>query len=266
MSVFTGKYAVIVGSIIMLTGCSATPAVNPDIQTPVTTVIPSPVSTTSTDRVKTKKAQVQELVMKMETNSLIKIQSLLPDLRLLKAIPADSMENIMQMGPETWYYSQELNQIIAVCDAIQAPMHVFEGEVPKASDINLAKNMMKEMSSMMASERTMMAEQQAAAQYMDYSEELYNSLQGKKPFVLFFHAPWCPTCRKMEKEIMASLASFPKGTMILKVDYDTEVALKKAWGVQVQSTIVVLNAKGENVFKGTDPGIAKMKESIINSL
>lgn len=117
-----------------------------------------------------------------------------------------------------------------------------------------------------ASTKVVISTPQAVPLYQNYTLELYTNLKGTKPFVLFFHAPWCPTCQKMEREINADLATFPQGTIILKTDYDTEVALKKAWGIQVQSTVVVINAKGESVFKGTDPGNSKMKTAITQSL
>lgn len=119
---------------------------------------------------------------------------------------------------------------------------------------------------MMRPTQTVTPVAQVSPVYQNYTPELYTSLKGKKAFVLFFHAPWCHICKRMDQEIITSLASFPQGTIILKADYDTETALKKIWGIQVQSSIVVLNAQGESVFKGTDPGIAKMKENIAQSL
>lgn len=112
----------------------------------------------------------------------------------------------------------------------------------------------------------MVTEQLMVPVYQNYTPALYSSLKGKKPFVLFFHAPWCHICKRMEQEIKADLANFPLGTVILKTDYDTEVALKKTWKVQLQSTIVVLDANGDSIFKGTDPSIPEIKEHIIQSL
>lgn len=115
-------------------------------------------------------------------------------------------------------------------------------------------------------DQPMVAEQMVSPIYQNYTPELYASLKGKQAFVLFFHAAWCPTCKRMDQEITAALASFPSGTIILKTNYDTETALKRTWGVQVQSTVVVLDAKGDAVLKAVDPGIAKMKASITQSL
>lgn len=84
-------------------------------------------------------------------------------------------------------------------------------------------------------------------EYSAYSQEKYDELLGKKPFALFFHAPWCPTCRGMEKAITEELTTFPKGTKILKADFDTEKALKEKYGITVQSTVVIIDAEGKAV-------------------
>lgn len=119
---------------------------------------------------------------------------------------------------------------------------------------------------LISNDQPVVTEQIVSPLYQNYTPELYASLKGKQAFVLFFHAAWCPTCKRMDQEITAALASFPSGTIILKTNYDTETALKKTWGVQVQSTVVVLDAKGDAVLKAVDPGIAKMKASITQSL
>ena len=92
------------------------------------------------------------------------------------------------------------------------------------------------------------------------------SMHGSEPYLLFFHATLCPTCRKMDGDINAQLASFPEGTKILKADYDTEDALKDEYNVRVQSTVVVLDANGEVVWQGTDPAIEDFKGYIEDSL
>lgn len=84
-----------------------------------------------------------------------------------------------------------------------------------------------------------------AAVYENYSEALYNELLGKKPFALFFHAPWCGTCGIVEKDILSNISDFPVGAVILKVDYDTEKALEAKYGVTSQSLIVVIGADGQ---------------------
>jgi thioredoxin 1 len=86
--------------------------------------------------------------------------------------------------------------------------------------------------------------------YMDYSPELVASaLKGGKQVVLFFAAPWCPSCRSLDKAIQADLGSIGTGTLIVRVDYDTSTDLKRQYGVVTQHTIVVLNPDGREKSK-----------------
>jgi Thioredoxin len=45
--------------------------------------------------------------------------------------------------------------------------------------------------------------------------------------IIFFHAPWCPTCKAGEADINANLDKIPEGFQILKTDFDTSTALKQ---------------------------------------
>ena len=102
--------------------------------------------------------------------------------------------------------------------------------------------------------------------YKAYSASERESLHGDKPYVIFFHANWCPICRKMDSDLNAQLDTFPEGTTILKADYDTEDDLKDEYNVRVQSTVVVLDANGEVVWQGQDPNFDDFKGYIEDSL
>ncbi len=108
------------------------------------------------------------------------------------------------------------------------------------------------------------------AVYKDYSEELYNSLIGQKPFALFFHASWCPTCKQMEEAINADLSStnptLADGTIILKADYDSETKLKQKYGILSQSTVVIINAQGEAITTLAAPTVTEINEAITSTL
>jgi thiol-disulfide isomerase/thioredoxin len=81
--------------------------------------------------------------------------------------------------------------------------------------------------------------------YKDYSEEaLANS---NKVNLLFFHAPWCPQCRALEKSIQES--DLPADVAIFKVDYDSNQTLRQKYGVTIQTTVVKLNSQGEQEKK-----------------
>jgi len=84
--------------------------------------------------------------------------------------------------------------------------------------------------------------------YEDYSPEKL-ALANSGKVVLFFHAPWCPTCRSLNKNISKNLSSIPPNIAILKTDYDNETALKQKYGVTYQHTLVQVDADGNIIAK-----------------
>lgn len=81
--------------------------------------------------------------------------------------------------------------------------------------------------------------------YVDYSDSVIAETSGTK--VLFFHAPWCPQCRSIEKGIDAQ--GVPGGLTIIKVDYDSNQSLRQKYGVTIQTTFVKINDAGEFVSR-----------------
>ncbi|MDP2625208.1 MAG: thioredoxin family protein [Candidatus Peregrinibacteria bacterium] len=102
--------------------------------------------------------------------------------------------------------------------------------------------------------------------YTEYNSDLYYESLGVRPVALFFHASWCPTCILMDKNITAELDSFPDGTNILMVDYDTQDTLKMIYGITSQSIVVVIDADGQVVDKLAAPSVDTLIESIERSL
>lgn len=86
-----------------------------------------------------------------------------------------------------------------------------------------------------------------AGKYIEYSEQAVNSAPEAQKIVLFFHAPWCPTCRQLENDINNNLGDIPEDVTIMKVDYDSASELKKRYGVRVQHTLVQIDHHGEMV-------------------
>ena len=85
------------------------------------------------------------------------------------------------------------------------------------------------------------------------SYETYDSsklaLANNGDVVLFFHAPWCPTCRALDTELNASLNNIPENLTILKTDYDSETQLKQKYGITYQHTLVQVDANGNLIKK-----------------
>jgi thiol-disulfide isomerase/thioredoxin len=71
------------------------------------------------------------------------------------------------------------------------------------------------------------------------------------PVVLFFHASWCPSCRRLNADIEKNSTLIPDGVTLLKVDYDTSTNLKKKYGVTTQHTLVQVDPEGNLIKKWT---------------
>lgn len=219
-----------------------------------------------------------DLAMAMPKNGMKQMKVMFPDLSKTKDVGSDDPLNMMNMGPESWFYSTEGDITIAVCNMANTPLHVFTGLNPSEAEVKDAMEMMKEMMDDMHGDDDHAhgdddhghggdeVAVKSAAVYEEYSDAKRTAYNGSEPHVLFFHANWCPICRVMDKNIEEGLADFPEGTKILKADYDKEVALKKEYGVNIQSTIVVLDGGGEVVYKAQDPALDDLKDAINNSM
>ena len=122
-----------------------------------------------------------------------------------------------------------------------------------ADDTMMKKDteMMKD-DTMMKKEDTMMKKE--SGMYKTYSESaVTGDLAAGKSVYLFFHASWCPGCRALDTAISGDLMSIPAGSVIYKVDYDTETALRAKHGVTMQHTVVKLNADGTTMKKIVAP-------------
>lgn len=85
--------------------------------------------------------------------------------------------------------------------------------------------------------------------YVEYNEEAVRVAAETGTAVLFFHAPWCPTCSALNKNIEANLEQIPNNVTIFKTDYDTYTDLKKQYGVTYQHTLVQVDAEGNQITK-----------------
>ncbi|MDQ5972118.1 MAG: hypothetical protein QG553_277 [Patescibacteria group bacterium] len=98
--------------------------------------------------------------------------------------------------------------------------------------------------------------------YIDYSSAAISQTSGTK--LLFFHAPWCPQCRDLEASIKQD--GVPNGVTIIKVDYDSNQALRQKYGVTLQTTVVKIDDKGNLVDKFVayqDPSLNAIKQQLL---
>ena len=98
--------------------------------------------------------------------------------------------------------------------------------------------------------------------YIDYSADIISKTSGTK--LLFFHAPWCPQCRALEASIKST--TLPENVTIIKVDYDTNQALRKKYGVTIQTSLVRVDDSGNLVKKYVaydEPTFAAVKQNLL---
>lgn len=88
----------------------------------------------------------------------------------------------------------------------------------------------------------------AAGSFEDYAPEKIAASDGA---VIDFAASWCPSCRAFEANVKENLQDIPADLTILKADFDTELELRKQYGVTQQHTFVQVDAQGNEIAKWT---------------
>ncbi len=99
--------------------------------------------------------------------------------------------------------------------------------------------------------------------YKEYQEGLVASTDGVT--LLFFHASWCPQCRMIEANINEQ--GVPNGVTVLKVDYDSNQALRQQYGVTLQTTFVEIDKDGTQIEKFVaynEPTFDSVKENLLD--
>jgi thiol-disulfide isomerase/thioredoxin len=103
-----------------------------------------------------------------------------------------------------------------------------------------------------------------AGTYVDYEEGVIQKSDGER--VLFFHAPWCPQCRSIEKGIKED--GVPDGLTVIKVDYDSNQELREQYGVTIQTTFVKVDEDGKAIGKPfvayDDPTFDSVKRNFLD--
>jgi thioredoxin 1 len=100
-----------------------------------------------------------------------------------------------------------------------------------------------------------------AATIMPYDQAVFTAAQAQgKPVVVHVNASWCPNCAK-QRPILDELAKLPEfnDLIIMRVDFDSEKALVRQFGVRMQSTLIAFHGKDERgrATAITDPAAIK---------
>lgn len=85
-----------------------------------------------------------------------------------------------------------------------------------------------------------------------YTQDKLDTLnQSGKPVLVFVHADWCPTCRAQDAVLEKLLPTTEfKHITTLKVNFDSQKSVIKAFGVRYQSTLIVFKG-GKEVARVT---------------
>ena len=79
-----------------------------------------------------------------------------------------------------------------------------------------------------------------------YTQEAFDAAAAQGKMILVdFYAPWCPVCRAQEPKVTSRLNADYKHVVAFRVDYDSNVALRKAMNVQKQSTLILFEGRRE---------------------
>ncbi len=83
--------------------------------------------------------------------------------------------------------------------------------------------------------------------YVDYSPSVISDAEKSEKVILFFHAPWCSTCRTLDTNIVAG--AIPDDVTIVRTDFDSMTELRKKYGVTFQHTLVQVDNTGQELKK-----------------
>jgi thioredoxin 1 len=88
---------------------------------------------------------------------------------------------------------------------------------------------------------------QAATTGEPFTQALFAADQtAGRPIIVFIEASWCPTCAK-ERPIVAGLMKDPafKNLAVIDVDFDTQKAVVRELGADMQSTLIAFHGADE---------------------
>lgn len=95
---------------------------------------------------------------------------------------------------------------------------------------------------------------------------LARAQQSDAAYALHFHADWCPVCRA-QSEALNQLKADPKlKVTVLVVNYDTEKALRRQFGVHTQSTIIAFKGRHETGRLAGESDPARIRAVLASAL
>ena len=100
------------------------------------------------------------------------------------------------------------------------------------------------------------------ARYVEYTPERFEDASGEFHRVYFFHASWCPSCRRAHREFRDNPDQIPENVVIFKLDYDTEAQLRREFAVVYQHTFVLVDEGNNLIQKWTGGDLGTLIASV----
>lgn len=98
---------------------------------------------------------------------------------------------------------------------------------------------------------------ESQSRYNPYSQTAFEAAKGMKR-VLFFFAPWCPTCVPADKAFRNNQDKIPENVALFRVDYDSATELKRQYNITYQHTYVLVDDTGREIKKWNGGGIDEL--------
>ena len=95
-----------------------------------------------------------------------------------------------------------------------------------------------------SSDTTPPASPSSSSRYLAYSSSAFDQ-QADKDRWLFFYLASCPKCVALDENIVANQLDIPAEVVIFKVDFSQQQDLRQRYGVTLQTTVLVTDAKGQ---------------------
>lgn len=100
-----------------------------------------------------------------------------------------------------------------------------------------------------------------AGEYKDFTASNLPAsiLADGKTKVLFFHASWCPSCKRANQTLTSWYTDGEGMLTVYKINYDEEKPLKQKYSVTYQHTFVKVDGRGDFITLVTGPSDDELK-------